>query len=152
MNTTAETLVLALVRAADRKHTVVMEYTKPGGETELRTVEAEDVRVTEAGDMVVVGWDRRRQDRRTFRTDRIGKYRVIRSKYTAAHRAFLAEEEMAALLSLLEPTPAPTTSAQYAAHGDWLAGEADKAEARGLADEAERLWELADLAWELAAV
>lgn len=151
-NTSAETTTLALVRAAHRERTVTITYRKPGADQEeVRTVEVERVEVTEQGDYLVVGWDRTRQDRRSFRIDRVTHYTVHGFGWSAAHRAFLSAEQVADLLSDLdEPTSSLITASDYAAHGDWLANEADKAERRGDQTKADELWDLADVAWELA--
>lgn len=155
--TNTETLLLVLVQAVANKKPITMSYQKEGEPVEVRVVEPTDVRaVGEEGNFVLVGWCRTRGAERTFRVDRIqdaAPLRGGRPRFTKPHLAHLAEKDVEHLLAELStPVKAPHTATEYNAHGDWLAEKADAAEARGLAPEAERLWELADLAWELAQV
>ncbi len=142
---TAARTTADLVRAAERGLVVTLTYRKPGADEELRTVEVTDVRVSEAGDLLVVGWCRTRGERRTFRVDRVTCYTVHGAlRRTPAHVALLVAEaaEWAELAAV------PHTG--YEAEAAWYADLADRAEARGQERLAAGYWEAAELAWELA--
>jgi len=150
-------LLTALARAIGERKPIRIGYRKSGSDVvKLRTVEPTDLWVSGDGHYLVTGWCRTRQEELSFRLDRIVFFTVMRKgrpRFTKPHLAYLAEKETAKLLALLEePATVPATSGEYAEHGDWLAGKADHAEARGDVAEAQRLWDLACVAWDLALV
>lgn len=148
-NTDLLATLTRLVRALDNRHPVTLEYRKEGAtESELRTVEITDVRES-GGGFLVVGWCRTRNAERTFRVDRVTHYTVHRgSTFCNAHVAFLAAGEGRGTYPLPDFGPGNFASleeeaATYATQAEWL-------DTRGLTYQADRLWELADLAWVLS--
>jgi hypothetical protein len=85
---TADTTLTRLIKAMDRQHPVTITYLKEakddaghrtGGFVQtIRTVEVFDVRVSQAGDILIVGMDRETAEQRSFRLDRITEYTTHR--------------------------------------------------------------------------
>jgi len=84
--TTQERTLTRLIKAMDRQHPVTITYLKEakddaghrtGGFVQtVRTVEVFDIRVSQAGDILLVGMDRETREQRSFRLDRIVSYTV----------------------------------------------------------------------------
>lgn len=84
--TTTQTLT-RLIKALDAKHPVTITYTKADGSTTVRTIEAYDIVVTLAGDIVIKAMDRETGEARSFRLDRIVSYTVHRTEYVVTRPA-----------------------------------------------------------------
>lgn len=86
MNTTAtettDHTTARLIRAMDRQHPVTITYTKADTTTTVRTIEIYDIKVTKAGDTLLLTMDRESGEKRSFRVDRIVAYTVHRTAYT----------------------------------------------------------------------
>lgn len=76
-----------LIRAMDNEHPVTITYTKADGSQTVRTIEIFDIRITKAGDTLIVAMDRETQERRSFRADRITHYSLHRTAYTVPREA-----------------------------------------------------------------
>lgn len=71
-----------LIGALDKQHPVTVTYTKADGTQTIRTIEIYDIKVSAAGDILIVAMDRETGERRDFRLDRIQTYTVHRTSYT----------------------------------------------------------------------
>lgn len=88
--TTARTTT-RLIKAMDSQHPVTVSYMKEekdeaGKKTgalveTVRTLEIYDIKVTKAGNTLLVAMDRESQERRTFRLDRLVAYTIHRTAY-----------------------------------------------------------------------
>ena len=79
--TTARTTT-RLIKAMDSQHPVTITYTKADGSETIRTIEIYDIKVTKAGDTLLLTMDRESGEKRSFRVDRIQAYTVHRTAYT----------------------------------------------------------------------
>jgi hypothetical protein len=86
--------------AARTGRTMKLRYVKPEGDVSLREVEVTSVRLTKAGKVVVRAFDRKADDTRSFRADRISHATLhratvpVRPTKAALAAAFQAEEGM----------------------------------------------------------
>lgn len=78
--TTTQTLT-RLIKALDRRQPITLTYVKADGTTTVRTVEAYDLIVTNAGDILLKAMDRETGEARSFRIDRIVSYTTHRTEY-----------------------------------------------------------------------
>lgn len=78
--TTTQTLT-RLITALDRRQPVTLTYVKADGTETIRTVEAYDLVVSNAGDILLKGMDRETGEARSFRVDRIVSYSTHRTAY-----------------------------------------------------------------------
>lgn len=86
-HTTDETQTQTLTRligALDKQHPVTITYTKADSSVTVRTIEIYDIKVSAAGDILIVAMDRETAERRDFRLDRIQAYTIHRTSYTVA--------------------------------------------------------------------
>jgi predicted DNA-binding transcriptional regulator YafY len=81
-NETVTQTLTRLIRALDRKQPVTITYVKSDGTTTIRTIEAYDVVISNAGDILIKAMDRETGEARTFRVDRIVSYSTHRTAYT----------------------------------------------------------------------
>lgn len=104
-----------LIRALDRQQPVTITYTKADGTETVRTIELYDVRVTQAGDVLLKAMDRQTGESRSFRLDRLIAYTVHRTNYTVPRPTTdnPAAHGLAATTSrVAELTPATVTTAR----------------------------------------
>jgi predicted DNA-binding transcriptional regulator YafY len=80
-NETSTTTLTRLITALDRRQPVTITYTKADGTTTIRTIEAYDIVVSAAGDIVIKAMDRETGEARSFRLDRLVAYTVHRTAY-----------------------------------------------------------------------
>ncbi|MCZ4509974.1 WYL domain-containing protein [Streptomyces sp. ActVer] len=86
-NETSTQTLTRLIKALDAKHPVTITYVKADGTTTVRTVEAYDIVVTAAGDIVLKAMDRETGEARSFRLDRLVSYTIHRTAYAVARPA-----------------------------------------------------------------
>ena len=86
-NETSTQTLTRLIKALDAKHPVTITYIKADGTTTVRTIEAYDIVVSAAGDIVIKAMDRESGEARSWRLDRIESYSVHRTAYTVARPA-----------------------------------------------------------------
>lgn len=79
--TTARTTT-RLIKAMDAQHPVTITYTKADGSETIRTIEIYYIKITKAGDTLLLTMDRESGEKRSFRVDRIVSYSIHRSAYT----------------------------------------------------------------------
>lgn len=97
--TSTETLT-RLIKALDAKHPVTITYMRADGTETLRTIEAYDVTLSAAGDILIKALDRETGESRTFRLDRIQAYTVHRTTYTVPGDAdTIPGEKMQAIIT-----------------------------------------------------
>lgn len=84
--TTTHTLT-RLIKALDAKHPVTITYIKADGSETIRTIEAYDIVVSAAGDILLKAMDRETGETRSFRLDRLVSYTVHRTEYTVPRPA-----------------------------------------------------------------
>lgn len=107
--TTTQTLT-RLITALDKRQPVTITYVKADGTTTVRTIEAYDIVVTAAGDIVIKAMDRETGEARSFRLDRLVAYTVHRTAYTV-ERPVADEPRPArglATVTVLYPVDLPT--------------------------------------------
>jgi predicted DNA-binding transcriptional regulator YafY len=81
-NETVTQTLTRLITALDKKQPVTITYVKSDGTTTIRTIEAYDVVISNAGDILIKAMDRETGEARTFRVDRIVSYSTHRTAYT----------------------------------------------------------------------
>ena len=80
-NETSTQTLTRLIKALDAKHPVTITYVKADGTTTVRTIEAYDIVVSAAGDIVIKAMDRESGEARSWRLDRIESYSIHRTAY-----------------------------------------------------------------------
>lgn len=83
-NETQNQTLTRLIGALDKQHPVTITYTKADSTQTIRTIEIYDIKVSAAGDILIVAMDRETAERRDFRLDRIQAYTIHRTSYTVA--------------------------------------------------------------------
>lgn len=83
-NETSTQTLTRLIKALDAKHPVTITYIKADGTTTVRTIEAYDIVVSAAGDIVIKAMDRESGEARSWRLDRIESYSIHRTAYVIA--------------------------------------------------------------------
>lgn len=73
---------LRIEKAADREQPVTITYTRADGTETVRTIEPTGLKVTKAGDTLVLAMDRLSGEKRSFRLDRVSAYTVHRTRRT----------------------------------------------------------------------
>lgn len=149
-----------LLRAMDHGHPVTVtalkeEKDENGRKTgelvkTVRTLEIFDAYVSEAGDILIRAMDRETSERRDFRIERILFYTIHRTAFTVAREVEeVVHTELADEFAELGPVEVTEILV------DRLTNRADRADAHGLSNLADLLWEAAaNLEWtsvELAA-
>lgn len=86
-NETSTQTLTRLITALDKQQPVTLTYTKADGTQTIRTVEAYDIVVSAAGDILLKAMDRETGEARSFRVDRIVTYTIHRSAYTVPRPA-----------------------------------------------------------------
>ena len=81
-NETVTQTLTRLITALDKKQPVTITYVKSDGTTTIRTIEAYDIVISNAGDILIKAMDRETGEARTFRVDRIVSYSTHRTAYT----------------------------------------------------------------------
>lgn len=71
-----------IARAARREQPVTITYTKADGTETVRTIEPTGLKLTQAGDTLVIAMDRLSGEKRSFRLDRVSAYTVHRTRRT----------------------------------------------------------------------
>lgn len=159
---TADRTIADFDTALRRQTALTITYRKANGDQTVRTIEPLSISATGAvdveghapatrfGNLVVVAMDRESGERRTWRLDRVLAYTSHRTPFTVPVPAGavpsavfgLSDDEMGELIDNGD-------AEGLMAEGDLLAEQADRIEAEGDPLWAARLWELADLAWQL---
>ncbi len=137
-NETESQTLARLIRAMDHQFAVTVSYLKEekddaGKKTgalveTVRTLEIFDIKVTKAGDTLIVAMDRESRERRSFRLDRITAYTLHRNaRFTVPRPAADAPSGrgLAAATALLAPAanlPQPLTPATAEQRVNVLAG------------------------------
>jgi predicted DNA-binding transcriptional regulator YafY len=137
-NETESQTLTRLIRAMDHQFAVTVSYLKEekddtGRKTgalveTVRTLEIFDIKVTKAGDTLIVAMDRETRERRSFRADRITAYTLHRSaRFTIPRPTADAPSGhgLAAATALLAPAanlPQPLTPASTEQRVNVLAG------------------------------
>jgi predicted DNA-binding transcriptional regulator YafY len=80
-NETSTTTLTRLIKALDKRQPVTITYTKADGSETIRTIEAYDIVVSAAGDIVIKAMDRETGEARSFRLDRLVSYTIHRTAY-----------------------------------------------------------------------
>lgn len=83
-NETSTQTLTRLIKALDAKHPVTITYIKADGSTTVRTIEAYDIVVSNAGDILIKAMDRETGEARSFRLDRLVSYTTHRTAYVVA--------------------------------------------------------------------
>lgn len=86
-NETQHQTLTRLIKALDRRQPVTLTYIKADGTETIRTVEAYDLVVSNAGDILLKAMDRETGEARSFRVDRIVSYSTHRSAYVVERPA-----------------------------------------------------------------
>lgn len=73
---------LRITKAARREQPVTITYTKADGEETVRTIEPTGLKLTKAGDVLILAMDRLSCEKRSFRLDRVSAYTVHRTRRT----------------------------------------------------------------------
>jgi predicted DNA-binding transcriptional regulator YafY len=111
--TTTQTLT-RLIKALDKQQPVTITYTKADGTETIRTVEAYDLVVSSAGDILLKGMDRETGEARSFRVDRIVSYSTHRTAYLierpAADEPKVRTTTGLATVTVLYPVDCPATT------------------------------------------
>jgi len=113
-NETSTQTLTRLIKALDRRQPVTLTYVKADGTETIRTVEAYDLVVSSAGDILLKGMDRETGEARSFRVDRIVSYSTHRTSYLVARPA--ADEPKTrvtaglATVTVLYPVDCPATT------------------------------------------
>lgn len=123
-NESSEQTLTRLIRAMDSQHPATITYLKEEKDTTgkktgqlvetVRTIEIYDIRITKAGDTLIVAMDRETQERRTFRADRLVSYSIHRTAYTVPRETEVAPAGhglAAATTRVARLTPATLTTA-----------------------------------------
>lgn len=76
-----------ITKAARREQPVTITYTKADGEETVRTIEPTGLKLTKAGDTLIVAMDRLSGEKRSFRLDRVSAYTVHRTRRTVRTEA-----------------------------------------------------------------
>lgn len=76
-----------IARAARREQPVTVTYTKADGTETVRTIEPTGLKLTQAGDTLVIAMDRLSGEKRSFRLDRVSAYTVHRTRRTVRTEA-----------------------------------------------------------------
>ena len=101
-----------LIKALDRRQPVTITYVKADGSTTVRTIEAYDIVVSAAGDIIIKAMDRESGESRSWRLDRIEAYSIHRTTYTV-ERPAVDEPRPArglATVTVLYPVDLPVTA------------------------------------------
>lgn len=86
MRKAGEKTLAHLLRAMEARQAVTIRYMKSSGEVSRRTIEVFGFEVTSAGNITMVAMDRRTDEVRTFRLDRITDYTLHRVGRVADYR------------------------------------------------------------------
>lgn len=113
-NETSTQTLTRLIKALDKQQPVTITYIKADGTETIRTVEAYDLVVSNAGDILLKGMDRETGEARSFRVDRIVSYSTHRTAYLIERPA--ADEPKArpatglTTVTVLYPATCPATT------------------------------------------
>jgi len=128
-------LMVAMFKAADKGQPVTISYMKREKDLNdhlvytidadghkvaklvatVRTIEIHDIGLSEAGDVLLYGWDRQKGQVQSWRADRVLAYSVHRSAFVGPARTPLCPELEAALEEFLEELQDAELAAQAAA-------------------------------------
>lgn len=86
-NETSTQTLTRLITALDKQQPVTITYIKADRTETIRTIEAYDIVVSSAGDILIKAMDRETGESRSFRLDRLVSYTVHRTAYTVTRPA-----------------------------------------------------------------
>jgi predicted DNA-binding transcriptional regulator YafY len=131
------------LRASERGHRITFLYTKPGEETRTRHIEPTDAKVSQDGNISIVGRDLDEDNiEKSFRLDRLSGY-VIHSR--SAKFEVIGHEEQTTPMELSDDLGPMDVMDLITGK---LMDQADRADSHGNAPLADLLWESAfDLEW-----
>ncbi|MFI8448233.1 WYL domain-containing protein [Streptomyces erythrochromogenes] len=114
-NETQTKTLTRLIGALDKHHPVTITYTKADSTQTIRTIEIHDIKVSNAGDILIAAMDRETGERRDFRLDRIQTYTIHRTSYLITREPATTQDAPAkrpaqgiATVTVLYPVDAPT--------------------------------------------